>query len=56
MSMAPMFRLSGSPEANIGARISKSGVATPNPGDLSGTIGPVKLGSQGLELVIDHVE
>ena len=35
-AMAPQLRLSGFPQVVVGARISRSGNATPQPGDLEG--------------------
>ncbi len=54
-AMTPEFKLSGQPEAMLGARLSRSGNATPQSGDLTGTLGPVKPGSRGHQLVIDAV-
>ncbi|HEY5790728.1 MAG TPA: c-type cytochrome biogenesis protein CcmI, partial [Gammaproteobacteria bacterium] len=45
-AMAPNFRLSGFPEVNVGARVSKSGNALPQPGDLQGVASGVRLGSK----------
>ncbi len=39
----------------LGARISRTGNPTPQSGDPMGTLGPVKVGSHGLKLVIDGV-
>jgi cytochrome c-type biogenesis protein CcmH len=56
MAMAPMMRLSRFPEVMISAKISKSGSATPQSGDLTGsTPGPVKVGASGVQLTIDKV-
>lgn len=44
LAMAPTFRLSGFDVVNIGARISKSGNATPQPGDLRGGYDGVRVG------------
>lgn len=41
MAMTPAMRLSGFPQVVVGARISKSAQATPQPGDLEGQTGPV---------------
>jgi len=54
-AMAPQFRLSGQSEVMLGARISASGNATPQTGDLMGSIGPVKVGTRGVRIVIDEV-
>lgn len=54
-AMSPQFKLSGQTEVMLGARISRTGNATPQSGDLMGTIGPVKIGARELKLVIDGV-
>ena len=54
-SMAPSMPLSSAAQVVLGARISKSGDAIPQPGDLSGQVGPVALGSQGIALEINEV-
>lgn len=41
MAMMPAMRLSAFPEVIVGARISKTGQATPQSGDLEGETGPV---------------
>jgi cytochrome c-type biogenesis protein CcmH len=41
MAMMPEMSLSAFPQVMIGARVAKSGQATPQPGDLEGEIGPV---------------
>ncbi|UHD16810.1 c-type cytochrome biogenesis protein CcmI [Thiocapsa bogorovii] len=41
MSMMPAMRLSAFPQVMIGARVAKSGQATPQPGDLEGETGPI---------------
>lgn len=55
MAMAPGLDLSRFDRVVIGARISKSGNAIPQPGDLEGTTGPVKVGAAGIKIVIDRV-
>lgn len=55
MAMAPAMKLSNFQEVMVGARISKSGNATPQSGDLTGVVGPVKAGSRGVSIVIDGV-
>jgi len=55
-AMSPAMKLSNFPNVVIGARISKSGNAMPQPGDLTGQLGPVNVGAQGLALVIDGVQ
>jgi cytochrome c-type biogenesis protein CcmH len=54
-AMNPAMKLSNFPEVVVGARISKSGNATPQSGDLEGFSGPVKLGANGVQIVIDKV-
>lgn len=56
MAMAPSLRLSGFAQLTLGARISRSGQATPQPGDLVGEIGPVAPGADGLRITIDTVQ
>ena len=53
MAMAPSLKLSGFPEVIVGARISRSGSATPQSGDLQGLSQPVKVGATGVAVVID---
>ncbi len=53
MAMAAGLKLSGFPRVVVGARISKSGNATPQPGDLQGLTGAVQNTAQGLTVVID---
>jgi cytochrome c-type biogenesis protein CcmH len=54
-AMSPQFKLSGQPQVMLGARISRSGNATPQSGDLMGTLGPVAVGSRELQVLIDGV-
>jgi cytochrome c-type biogenesis protein CcmH len=54
-AMAPQFKLSGQTTVMLSARISRSGNATPQSGDLMGSLGPVKVGSRDTKLVIDKV-
>ncbi len=56
LAMSPEMRLSRFPEVVVSARISRSGEALPQPGDLVGQTGPVKLGAKALELTIDQVQ
>lgn len=56
MAMTPAMKLSSFPEVMVGARISKSGNAIPESGDLQTLQGPLPVASTGaLELVIDTV-
>jgi cytochrome c-type biogenesis protein CcmH len=54
MAMTPDFALSKFPSVIVGARVSKSGSATPQSGDLEGLSTAVKLGATGLSVVIDR--
>ncbi len=56
MAMAPQFKLSGTPRVVVGARVSKSGDATPHSGDLIGQTELVANNAQGLTIVIDKVQ
>jgi cytochrome c-type biogenesis protein CcmH len=51
-AMTPERKLSGAGEVLVKVRVSKSGNAMPQSGDLAGTLGPVKVGSKGLKLEI----
>jgi cytochrome c-type biogenesis protein CcmH len=52
-SMSPSAPLSSAAQVVLGARISKSGDAIAQAGDLSGQVGPVSLGTQGIVLKIN---
>ena len=54
MAMAPNFALSNFSSIVIGARVSKSGSAAPQSGDLEGLSPAVKIGATGLSVVIDR--
>jgi cytochrome c-type biogenesis protein CcmH len=55
MAMSPEFKLSSATEVRIEARISKTGSATPGPGDLIG-VGPVvKPGASKVAVQVDQV-
>ena len=56
MAMAPQLTLSSMPRVVVGARVSKSGDATPRSGDLIGQSEPVANDAQGLTIVIDKVQ
>jgi cytochrome c-type biogenesis protein CcmH len=56
MAMSPAMRLSGASEVVVGARISKSGNATPQSGDLIGQSAPVRLGAKDLRVVLDATQ
>lgn len=51
-AMAPTMKLSNYPQVIVGARVSKTGNAMPQPGDLQGLSQPVALGANGLKIVI----
>ncbi|TMH93294.1 MAG: c-type cytochrome biogenesis protein CcmI, partial [Betaproteobacteria bacterium] len=55
MAMAPGLKLSGFSRVLVGARISRSGNATPQPGDLQGISAPVANDATGVAVVIDTV-
>ena len=54
MAMTPNFALSNFPSVIVGARVSKSGNATPQSGDLEGLSSAVKIGATDLAVVIDR--
>lgn len=54
-SLMPSRPLSSVKSVQVEARVSKSGNAMSQPGDLKGSVGPVKPGTKGLKLVIDKV-
>lgn len=55
MAMTPSNTISRAKTVVVEARISKSGNATPQPGDLHGTSATVKPGANGVRIVIDQV-
>lgn len=52
MAMSPQMKLSGFPSVVVGARVSKSGQAMPQPGDLQGNSAEVKLGAKDIKVEI----
>ncbi len=54
-AMAPGVNLSSAERVRIEARVSKSGNATPQPGDLVGSSPVVKPGARGVAVVVDKV-
>lgn len=55
MAMAPQMRLSNFDQVVVIARISKSGNAMRQPGDLQGMSAPLKPGRKGLKISIDQL-
>jgi len=55
MAMAPGMTVSSAKQLIVGARISKSGQATPSAGDLSGEAAPVAPGAADVAIRIDRV-
>ncbi len=55
MAMTPAAKISGAQAVRVEARISRSGNATPQPGDLVGTSPVVKPGARDVGIVIDKV-
>jgi cytochrome c-type biogenesis protein CcmH len=55
MAMAEGLQLSAFPLVIVGARVSKSGSATPASGDLEGASAEVKPGASGIAVLIDRV-
>ena len=51
-AMNPSAKLSSMDEVTMRVRISKSGQATPQPGDLGVSVSPVKPGTAGLNLMV----
>ena len=54
LAMSPAMRLSAHSKVVVGARVSKSGDAMPQPGDLSGQTGVIELGAGGLKIEISQ--
>ena len=55
-AMNPSAKLSSMNEVTVRVRVSKSGQAVPQPGDVIGSISPVKLGSLDLKLVAKDIQ
>jgi cytochrome c-type biogenesis protein CcmH len=55
MAMMPSMKLSNFKEVAVSAKISKSGNATPQSGDLGGEVASVKVGDTNVQLMIDKV-
>lgn len=54
-AMNPSMKLSGFQDVVVGARVSKSGNAIPQSGDLEGFSPTIKVGSSNIQIVIDKV-
>lgn len=54
MAMTPQMKLSAFSDVVVGARVSRSGAAAPQSGDLEGLSAPVKVGASGVAIVIDR--
>lgn len=52
LAMSPALRLSGARQVVVGARISTSGNAMPQPGDFQGLSAPVAVGARGVAVTI----
>lgn len=55
MAMSPAAKLSGAAQVIVGVRVSKTGEAMPQDGDLTGQSAPVAPGAKGLKIVIAEV-
>jgi cytochrome c-type biogenesis protein CcmH len=55
MAMAPTARISQAKSVRVEARVSRSGSATPQPGDLAGMSAIVKPGARDVRVVVDKV-
>ena len=55
MAMNPTLRLSSVARVVVTARVSRSGVATPQSGDLQGESAPVAPGGKAVSITIDRV-
>lgn len=53
MAVMPSMKLSSVDTVIVGVRVSKSGNASPSPGDLQGLSQPVKIGTKGIAITID---
>jgi cytochrome c-type biogenesis protein CcmH len=54
LAMSPQMKLSGFQEVVVGARVSRSGQAMPQPGDWQGQSGVVKLGDRQVQVEISE--
>ncbi len=56
LAIAPDFKLSGAKQVKVEVRVSKSGNATPNPGDLLGESPVLQPGAKHVNVLIDRVQ
>jgi len=56
LAMSPAAKLSGAKQVVVSARVSKSGQATPQPGDLEGVSATVAPGAREVKVEIDAVK
>jgi cytochrome c-type biogenesis protein CcmH len=55
LAMSPQARISGQAEVEVEARVSKTGQAMAQPGDLMSDVKTVKVGATGLKVQVDKV-
>jgi len=55
MAMAPGATISSHAQVTVVARVSKSGSAAPQKGDIEGSVGPVAPGASGLKIALSRV-
>jgi cytochrome c-type biogenesis protein CcmH len=55
-AMNPSAKLSSMGEVTVRVRVSKSGQAVPQPGDVMGSVSPVKLGTRNLSLIAKDIQ
>jgi len=55
MAMAPGATISSHAQVTVVARVSKSGSAVPQKGDIEGSVGPVAPGASGLKIALSRV-
>jgi cytochrome c-type biogenesis protein CcmH len=55
LSMSPQARISAASEVEVEARISKSGMAQSEPGDLISAVQTVKVGVNGIKVQVNKV-
>ncbi len=54
MAMVPSARLTRGQSVRVGARVSRSGLAAPQSGDIEGLSDPVAVGTNGVQIVLNH--